>query len=98
MFCPSKAKLKVDKTNHCIEIDEITKLCNVPEAAWEYKLVNRSTLEWVLDPYKESKPTDKTILEHFNTVRFSDYKEKGIDLLQRVCRVRVETMQLIQKL
>ncbi|MEY4938126.1 MAG: hypothetical protein RIS64_4487, partial [Bacteroidota bacterium] len=45
VFYP-KAKLKADKANHCIEIDEITKLCDVPEAAWDYKLGNRSALEW----------------------------------------------------
>jgi predicted helicase len=96
-FVP-KAKLKADKTNHCIEIDEITKLYDVPEVAWLYKLGNRSALEWVLDQYKESKPTDKTIALQFNTYRFADYKEKVIELLQRVCRVSVETMQIIEKL
>jgi predicted helicase len=93
-----KAKLKADKTNHCIEIDDITKLCGVPEAAWDYKLGNRSALEWVLDQYKESKPTDKTILEHFNTYRFADYKQKVIELLMRVCRVSVETEAIIKSI
>ncbi len=50
------------------------------------KLGNRSALEWVLDPYKASKPTDKTILEPFNTYRFADYKQKVIELLMRVCK------------
>jgi predicted helicase len=96
-FVP-KAKLKADKTNHCIEIDDITKLYGVPEAAWNYSLGNRSALEWVLDQYKESKPTDKTILAHFNTYRFADYKQKVIELLQKVCTVSVETVKLIQGL
>ncbi|MEO0043736.1 MAG: hypothetical protein RL329_3184, partial [Bacteroidota bacterium] len=96
-FVP-KAKLKADKTNHCIEIDEITQLCGVPEAAWEYKLGNRSALEWVLDQYKPSKPSDPTIAAQFNTYQFADYKEQVIDLLMRVCRVSVETMQMIETL
>ncbi|MEY4935988.1 MAG: hypothetical protein RIS64_2347, partial [Bacteroidota bacterium] len=54
--------------------------------------------EWVLDPYKASKPTDKTILEHFNTYRFTDYKQKVIELWMRVCRVSVETMAILEKL
>jgi predicted helicase len=61
-------------------------------------LGNRSALEWILDPYKASKPTDKTIATQFNTYRFADYKEKGIELWMRVCRVSVETMQIIEKL
>jgi predicted helicase len=94
-FVP-KAKLKADKTNHCIEIDEITKLCDVPESVWDYKLGNRSALEWVLDQYKPSKPSDPTIAAQFNTYQFSDYKEQVIDLLMRVCRVSLETMQIIE--
>jgi predicted helicase len=93
-----KAKLKADKSNHCIEIDDITKLCAVPEAAWEYKLGNRSAIEWVLDQYKESKPSDKTILEHFNTYRFADYKQNVIELLKKVCTVSVETIRCITTL
>jgi predicted helicase len=96
-FVP-KAKLKADRTNHCIEIDEITKLDGVPEAAWDYKLGNRSALEWVLDQYKPSKPSDPTIAAQFNTYQFSDYKEAVIELLMRVCRVSVETMQIIDVL
>jgi predicted helicase len=96
-FVP-KAKLKADKANHCIEIDEIAKLNNVPEAAWDYKLGNRSALEWVLDQYKPSKPSDPTIAAHFNTYQFADYKEQVIDLLMRVCRVSVETMQIVETL
>jgi predicted helicase len=52
-------------------------------------------LEWVLDQYKEKKPTDPTIAEKFNTYRFSDYKTQVIDLLKRVCTVSVETMKII---
>jgi predicted helicase len=96
-FVP-QAKLKADKTNHYIEIDEITKLYNVPEATWDYKLGNRSALEWVLDQYKPSKPSDPTIAAQFNTYQFADYKEQVIDLLQKVCRVSVETMQLMEQL
>ena len=93
-----KTKLKADKINGTIELDEKTVLKGIPAEAWEYKLGNRSALEWVLDQYKESKPTDPTILEKFNTYRFADYKEQVIDLLQRVCTVSVETMKVINEM
>ena len=70
----------------------------IPSVAWSYKLGNRSALEWVLDQYKEKKPTDPTIAAKFNTYRFADYKEHVIDLLQRVCTVSVETMNIINKM
>ena len=66
--------------------------------AWEYKLGNRSALEWILDQYKEKKLKDPTIAKLFNTYKFADYKEQVIDLLQRVCTVSVNTMEIIQKM
>jgi predicted helicase len=91
-----KAKLKADKIANKIILDDITTLENIPQIAWEYKLGNRSALEWILDQYKEKKPKDPTIAEKFNTYRFADYKEQVIDLLTRVCTVSFETMQIIQ--
>lgn len=93
-----KVKLKADKANGIIAIDEHTHIVGVPSEAWEYKLGNRSALEWVLDQYKEKKYTDKTIAENFNTYRFADYKPHVIDLLKRVCTVSVETMKVIKKM
>lgn len=93
-----KVKLKVDKASGIIEIDELTFLRGVPKEAWEYKLGNRSALEWILDQYKEKKPTDPTIAEKFNTYKFADYKEKVIDLLKRVCTVSVETMKIVREM
>jgi predicted helicase len=91
-----KPKLKADKLAGIIELDEKTLLKGVPPEAWEYKLGNRSALEWVLDQYKESKPSDPTIAEKFNTYRFANYKEQVIDLLQKVCTVSVETMKIVR--
>jgi predicted helicase len=90
-----KPKLKADKETGTIELDEATTLSGVPPEAWLYKLGNRSALEWVLDQYKEKKPTDPTIAEKFNTYRFADYKPQVIDLLKRVCTVSVETMKIV---
>jgi len=93
-----KPKLKADKAAGAIILDENTTLTGIPAAAWEYKLGNRSALEWILDQYKESKPKDPTIAEKFNTYKFSDYKEVVVDLLDRVCRVSVETMAIIEEM
>jgi predicted helicase len=93
-----KPRLKTDKEHGSIELDDQTTLTGVPKEAWEYKLGNRSALEWVLDQYKEYKPSDLTIAEKFNTYRFADYKEKVIDLLKRVCTVSVKTMEIIEKM
>ena len=91
-----KPKLRTDKLKHAIMLDSKTSLHGVPPIAWEYKLGNRSALEWILDQYKEKTPKDPTIREKFNTYRFTDYKEHVIDLLKRVCTVSVRTMEIIQ--
>lgn len=93
-----KCKLKADKTAGTITLDENTVLSGVPGSAWEYKLGNRSALEWILDQYKEKKPKDPTIAEKFNTYRFADYKDKVIDLLMRVCTVSVRTMEIVNEM
>lgn len=93
-----KAILKADKSNGTIRIDSATTLSGVPPAAWEYRLGNRSGLEWVLDQYKEKTPRDPTIAARFNTYRFADYKEKVIDLLARVARVSVETVAVVEEM
>ncbi len=90
-----KAKLKALKDTGVIILDENTELRGIPAAAWTYKLGNRNALEWILDQYKEKKPKDPTIAEKFNTYRFADYKEQVIDLLERVCRVSVETVRVV---
>ena len=91
----SRPILKVDKQRGCIIIDTETTLSGIPSEAWDYRLANRSAFEWVLDQYKEKAPKDRTIREHFNTYRFSQYKEKVIDLLRKVATVSVETMEII---
>jgi predicted helicase len=91
-----KPSLKADKDNGIIVLDSETQLTSVPSEAWTYRLGNRSALEWILDQYKEKKPKDPTIREKFNAYRFADHKEKVIDLLLRVTRVSIETMEIVE--
>lgn len=74
-----------------VVVDEDTQLTGIPAGAWDYRLGNRSAIDWVLDQHKEKKPRDPTIAAKFNTYRFADYKESMIDLLAKVVRVSVET-------
>ncbi len=102
-----KVKLKIDKINNCIIIDENTIIKEIPKLAFEYKLGNRSAIEWILNQYKEKtysknvlkKYPDKQILnEKFNTYKFSDYKKQVINLIKRVTTVSVKTMEIINKM
>lgn len=93
---PPKALLRADKDNGIIRLDSETQLSGIPPEVWDYRLGNRSGLEWILDQYKEKTPRDPTIREKFNTYRFADYKETVIDLLMRVTRVSVETVAITE--
>ena len=95
---PKRAILGADKEAGVITLDEQTSLAGVPDEAWEYRLGNRSALEWVLDQYKERKPRDPTIREQFNTYRFADHKERVVDLLGRVCAVSAFTTTIVNEL
>lgn len=86
-----KPKLKSQPENGVVVVDEDTQLTGIPAGAWDYRLGNRSAIDWVLDQHKEKKPKDPTIREKFNTYRFADYKESMITLLAKVVRVSVET-------
>ncbi len=93
-----KALLRANREAGSISLDSETTLTGIPPEAWDYKLGNRSALEWVLDQYKEKKPRDPTIREKFNTYRFADYKDKVIDLLGRVTTVSMETVKIVEQM
>ncbi len=91
-----EVKLKVKDGN--IEIDSLASITGVPELAYQYKLGNRSAIEWVLDQYKPYKSSDATIQENFNTYKFSDYKQEVIKLLLCVIQVSMRTMEIVETL
>lgn len=92
------AKLQAHPDTGEIVLDTVTTLRGVPAQAWEYRLGNRSAIEWVLEYHKERKPRDPTIRAQFNTYRFADHKERVVDLLQRVTTVSVETVRIVEQM
>ena len=88
--------LKSDPATGTITLDSETTLSGIPAKAWDYRLGNRSGLDWILDQHKEKTPKDPTIRERFNTYRFADHKEKVADLVARVTRVSVETVAIVE--
>jgi predicted helicase len=93
-----KPVLRSNPETGSIMIDADTRLTDIPPQAWEYRLGNRSGIDWVLDQHKEKKPRDPTIAAKFTTYRFADYKEPCIDLLARVVTVSLETVKITQEM
>jgi len=90
-----KCMLKSEPAAGRIVIDSETTLAGTPPEAWDYRLGNRSAIDWVLDQHKEKKPKDPTIRAKFDTYRFADHKERVIELLARVVTVSVETLRIV---
>jgi predicted helicase len=95
---PPKVLLRADRGRSVIDVDSDTLLQDVPQEAWDYKLGNRSAIEWVLDQHKERKPKDAVIGASFNTYRFATFKEDVIALIARVVRVSVETVRITEEM
>jgi predicted helicase len=92
----SKPVLRSDPDAGLVVMDADTQIGGIPREAWEYRLGNRSAIDWVLDQHKEKKPRDPTIAAKFNTYRFADYKESMIALLAKVVRVSVDTVAITE--
>jgi predicted helicase len=69
-----------------------------PERAFEYKLGNRSAIEWVIDGYREKKIKDPTVSAKFNNYKFADYRDEILSLLKKVTTVSLESLKLVKKL
>ncbi|MCA3458201.1 MAG: N-6 DNA methylase [Rhodobacter sp.] len=93
-----KVILKSDPAAGTVTLDSETVLSGIPAAAWDYRLGNRSAIDWVLDQHKEKTPKDPTIRAKFNTYRFANHKDRVADLLARVVRVSVETMGIVAEI
>lgn len=89
-------KLRSEPDKGGVIVDSETQLTGIPREAWDYRLGNRSAIDWVLDQHKEKTPRDPTVREKFNTYRFADYKESMIDLLARVVTVSLETVRITE--
>lgn len=91
-----KPILRSDPSAGSVIVDGDSQITGIPREAWDYRLGNRSAIDWVLDQHKEKKPRDPTIAAKFNTYRFADYKESMIELLAKVVRVSVETVAITE--
>ena len=73
-------------------------LSGIPEAAWRYRLGNRSALEHVLAQYRDRTPKDPTIRAQFDTYRLADHLPELSLLLARVATVSARTMAIVDEL
>lgn len=88
-----KMRLSRDKTQ--LVVNKSLKLARIPAEAFEYRLGNRSALEWVIDQYQLSTDARSGIVSDPNR---GDDPQYIVRLVGQVLRVSTETMRIVRAL
>ena len=88
-----KMKLSKDKTT--LVVNKWLTLADIPAETSEYRLGNRSALEWVIDQYQVSEDKRSGIKSDPNR---EDDEEYIVRLIGQVVRVSVETVKIVKGL
>lgn len=93
MRVEDRMRLSKDRTR--VVVNPSLTLAGVPAAAFEYRLGNRSALEWVLDQYQVKKDERTGVVSDPNKYGPPDYIVK---LVGRVIAVSLETVKIVKSL
>ena len=88
-------KMALSKEKSLLRYNEFLTLSGIPAEAQEYRLGNRSALEWVVDQYRVSTDARSGIVNDPNR---EDDAEYIVRLVGQVVTVSVETVRLVREL
>ena len=88
-------KMRLDRDKTTLFINESLSLGDIPAEAFQYRLGNRSALEWVIDQHQVSTDKRSGIVTDPNR---ADDPEAIVRLVGRVIRVSVETVEIVKGL
>jgi predicted helicase len=88
-------RMRLSKDKSSIAYNDFLTLAGIPAAASEYRLGNRSALEWIVDQYQVSTDHRSGITNDPNRADEPDYIVK---LIGKVTTVSVETVKLVRAL
>ena len=88
-----KMKLSKDKTE--LKVNPSLTLTGIPPEVFEYRLGNRSALDWVIDQYQVSEDKRSGIRSDPNR---DDDPEYIVRLVGQVVRVSLETVKIVKAL
>ncbi len=88
-----KMRLSKDKTQ--LKYNEFLTLDGIPAEAYEYRLGNRSALEWVVDQYRVKTDKRSGIVNDPNR---ADQPRYIVDLVGRVITVSLKTVEIVNGL
>jgi len=88
-----KMRLTPDKST--LKVNEWLMLADIPQECYQYRLGNRSALEWVIDQYQVSTDARSGIVSDPNR---EDDEQYIVRLVGKVVTVSVETVKLVTEL
>jgi predicted helicase len=88
-------RMRLDRANRAIVVNESLRLVGIPEEAFEYVLGTRTALEWIIDQYQYEEDAETGSIADPND---SDDDESVVKLIERVTTVSVATAALVKSL
>lgn len=85
---------QIDKTT--IIYNPKLKLTGIPLEAYEYKVCDRSAIEWIMEGYQLTRDKKSGITNDPN--HWSDDPRYIVDLVKRIVRVSLETVEIVNNL
>jgi predicted helicase len=90
----AKKGRKLDKT--VLHYNSHITLSGIPLEAYDYQVCDRSAIEWIMDRYRVKKDRASGIINDPNT--WSEDPRYILDLLKRIVRVSMETVEIVKSL
>ena len=88
-------KMHLSKDKRQLKYNDFLTLAGIPQPVFEYKLGNRSALEWVIDQYRVKVDKRSGIVNDPNREQEEDYI---LELVKKVITVSLETLKGIESL
>ncbi len=88
-------KMKLLPEKDALRVNEWLTLSGIPQECFQYRLGNRSALEWVIDQYQVSTDARSGIVSDPNR---EDDEQYIVRLVGKVVMVSVETVKLVEEL
>ncbi len=88
-------KMRLSKDKRQLKYNDFLTLDGIPERVFDYKLGNRSALDWVIDQYRVKVDKRSGIVNDPNR---PDDKKYILELVKKVITVSLETQKVIEAL
>jgi predicted helicase len=88
-------KMRLSKDKQTLVYNDFLTLTGIPKETYDYRLGNRSALEWVIDQYQVSTDKRSGITNDPNR---DDDKEYILRLIGQVITVSLETVKIVNRL